>query len=75
MEPPDRRVQGAHYTTEKNTLKVIEPLFLDDLRDEFRRLQTRRDSRAVASASDATPIEFQRPGAGFVQLSFRSPAR
>ena len=42
------RAQGAHYTTEKNILKVIEPLFLDDLRAEFRRLQARRDGRAVA---------------------------
>ena len=48
MEPADRRAQGAHYTTEKNILKVIEPLFLDDLRGEFRRLQARRDSRAAA---------------------------
>ena len=36
MEPAERRSQGAHYTTEKNILKVIEPLFLDDLRAEFR---------------------------------------
>ncbi len=48
MEPAGRRAQGAHYTTEKNILKVIEPLFLDDLRAEFRRLQARRDGRAVA---------------------------
>ncbi len=48
MEPAERRAQGAHYTTEKNILKVIEPLFLDDLRVEFRRLQARRDGRAVA---------------------------
>ena len=48
MEPADRRAQGAHYTTEKNILKVIEPLFLDDLRGEFRRLQARRDGRAAA---------------------------
>ena len=46
MEPADRRAQGAHYTTEKNILKVIEPLFLDDLRAEFRRLQARRDGRS-----------------------------
>ncbi len=31
-------------STEKNILKVIEPLFLDDLRDEFTRLAARRDS-------------------------------
>ena len=48
MEPAERRAQGAHYTTEKNILKVIEPLFLDDLRGDFRRLQARRDGRAVA---------------------------
>ncbi len=48
MEPADRRAQGAHYTTEKNILKVIEPLFLDDLRAEFQKLQGRRDGRSVA---------------------------
>ena len=45
MEPVERRAQGAHYTTEKNILKVIEPLFLDDLRAEFKRLRKRRDTR------------------------------
>jgi len=44
MNPTERRSQGAHYTTEKNILKVIEPLFLDGLRDEFKRLTGRRDS-------------------------------
>ena len=47
LEPADRRAQGAHYTTEKNILKVIEPLFLDDLRAEFRQLQARRDGRSM----------------------------
>ncbi len=45
MDPQERRAQGAHYTTEKNILKVIEPLFLDDLRAGFDRLKARRDSR------------------------------
>jgi len=44
MDPKARRKQGAHYTTEKNILKVIEPLFLDELRAEFSRLRARRDS-------------------------------
>ncbi len=48
MNPAERRAQGAHYTTEKNILKVIEPLFLDDLREEFGRLKARRDSRRRA---------------------------
>ncbi len=45
MDPKERRALGAHYTTEKNILKVIEPLFLDDLRAGFDRLKARRDSR------------------------------
>ena len=44
MHPGQRRSQGAHYTTEQNILKVIEPLFLDDLRAEFARLQARKDT-------------------------------
>ncbi|MDD2877117.1 MAG: hypothetical protein PHT60_05935 [Acidiphilium sp.] len=42
MTPQERRAKGAHYTTEKNILKLIEPLFLDDLRAEFARLKSRR---------------------------------
>ena len=45
MDPAERRARGAHYTTEKNILKVIEPLFLDGLRAEFERLKARRGSR------------------------------
>ena len=48
MDPEERRAQGAHYTTEKNILKVIEPLFMDDLRAEFQRLKSRKDSRRQA---------------------------
>ena len=48
MDPVERRKQGAHYTTEKNILKVIGPLFLDDLRAEFERLKARKDSRRRA---------------------------
>ena len=49
MDPDVRRAQGAHYTTEKNILKVIEPLFMDDLRAEFLRLKIRKDSRRPAA--------------------------
>ena len=48
MDPAQRRAQGAHYTTEKNILKVIEPLFMDDLRSEFARLQARKTRRRAA---------------------------
>ena len=35
MDSQKRRNLGAHYTSEKNILKVIRPLFLDDLYAEF----------------------------------------
>ena len=48
MDPQERREQGAHYTTEKNILKLIAPLFLDDLYTEFNRLKSRKDTRRLA---------------------------
>ncbi|MCY4305697.1 MAG: hypothetical protein OXC62_13115 [Aestuariivita sp.] len=45
MDPVERRIQGAHYTTEKNILKVIEPLFMDDLWAEFDKIKARRTGR------------------------------
>ena len=66
MDKDERRAQGAHYTTEQNILKVIEPLFLDELRAEFRRLQSRRDSRRIPEL-----IAFQQR---LGQLRFFDPA-
>ena len=48
LDSTERREQGAHYTTEKNILKVIQPLFLDDLRTEFERIRSRKTGRASA---------------------------
>ena len=49
MDPGQRRAQGAHYTTEKNILKVIEPLFMDGLRAEFERLRARQGRGRLAA--------------------------
>ena len=49
MDPVERRAKGAHYTTEKNILKVIEPLFMDDLRAEFERVRKRRGRGRLAA--------------------------
>ncbi|ODS40311.1 hypothetical protein BEH94_06730, partial [Candidatus Altiarchaeales archaeon WOR_SM1_SCG] len=35
MDTKERRDMGAHYTSEKNILKTIKALFLDELREEF----------------------------------------
>ena len=48
MDPDERRQQGAHYTIEKNILKVIEPLFLDDLWNEFKQIKSRKDTRKIS---------------------------
>ena len=39
MDETARRNLGAHYTSEKNILKLIQSLFLDDLRAEFENIR------------------------------------
>ncbi len=39
MNPQERRELGAHYTSEENILKVINPLSLDELWEEFERIK------------------------------------
>ena len=40
MDRTKRREIGAHYTNVENILKVIDPLFMDDLRAELARVKT-----------------------------------
>ena len=40
MDKDQRREMGAHYTSEENILKLINPLFLDALWQEFDRVKT-----------------------------------
>lgn len=39
LNPETRRSGGMHYTSIENIHKVIDPLFLDDLRNEFDKIQ------------------------------------
>lgn len=78
MEPAERRASGAHYTTEKNILKVIEPLFLDDLRAEFERVRARKDNgrRAALRAFQRklASLKFLDPSCGagnFLVIAYR----
>lgn len=43
MNPKERRNLGAHYTSEKNILKLIKPLFLDELYAEFDSIKTNKN--------------------------------
>lgn len=78
MKPAERRSRGAHYTTEKNILKVIQPLFLDELNAEFSQLRERRDSGrrgALLRFHDKlSSLKFFDPACGcgnFLVISYR----
>ena len=43
MNPKERRNLGAHYTSETNILKLIKPLFLDDLWNEFENIKDNKN--------------------------------
>jgi len=43
MNKEERRNLGAHYTSEKNILKLIKPLFLDELWAEFENIKTNKN--------------------------------
>lgn len=45
MDKTKRHALGAHYTSEKNILKVIDSLFLDDLREEFEKVKAYKRGR------------------------------
>ena len=40
MDKNQRRELGAHYTSEENILKLINPLFMDELWEEYERVKT-----------------------------------
>lgn len=45
MDPEKREVSGSHYTDEKNIFKLIKPLFLDALWDEYNTVLKERSKR------------------------------
>lgn len=46
MKKDEKRREGAHYTTEDNIMRVVEPLFLDDLRSEFEAIMSSGKTKA-----------------------------
>ena len=65
MDAKERRAKGAHYTTEANIMKVIGPLFLDDLKAELSKITLRKTGR------DRALKEFL---AKLARLTFFDPA-
>ncbi len=81
MDPQQRRDIGAHYTTEKNILKLIEPLFLDELRAEFEHIKTLKsgkNNRLMDFHKKLSTLKFFDPACGcgnFLVITYRELRR
>ena len=81
MDPQQRREIGAHYTSEKNILKLIEPLFLDELRAEFehiRNLKSGKYKRLGEFHKKIANLKFFDPACGcgnFLVVTYRELRR
>ena len=67
LNPETRRVGGMHYTSIENIHKVIDPLFLDDLKAELAGIK----STTVAKAKKEKALAFQNK---LASLKFLVPA-
>ena len=78
MEPLERRRIGAHYTTERDILKLVNSLFLDDLRTEFATIRAntgqRRDFMLNQFQQKLGRLKFLDPACGcgnFLVVTYR----
>jgi hypothetical protein len=73
MEPKERRQVGAHYTSERDILKLINSLFLDELKDEFEKVK--HDGRKLKAFHDKLgKLRFLDPACGcgnFLVVTYR----
>ena len=83
LNPETRRAGGMHYTSIENIHKVIDPLFLDDLKQELADIKatsvakTKRD-RAIAFQDKISKLKFFDPACGsgnFLTESYTSLRR
>ena len=73
MDKTARRNLGAHYTSEKNILKLIKPLFLDELQEEFNKVKTNRNKLAEFHQK-LRSLKFLDPACGcgnFLVIAYR----
>ncbi len=78
LEPGDRRRQmGAHYTSEANILKLIKPLFLDELEAEFEKVK-RNKNQLFEFQKKLRHLVFLDPACGcgnFLVITYRELRR
>jgi type II restriction/modification system DNA methylase subunit YeeA len=68
-----RRDLGAHYTSEKNILKLISPLFLDELKSEFESIK-KQPKKLHAFHQKLASLKFIDPACGcgnFLVIAYR----
>jgi type I restriction-modification system DNA methylase subunit len=68
-----RREFGAHYTSEENILKTINPLFMDDLRAEFEKIR-RSKTKLATFHKKLAELNFFDPACGcgnFLIIAYR----
>lgn len=73
MDAQLRRNLGAHYTNEKNILKLIKPLFLDDLYEEFEKIKG-TPAKLKAFHMKLANLRFMDPACGcgnFLVIAYR----
>jgi hypothetical protein len=73
MNPKERRNLGAHYTSETNILKLIGPLFLDDLKKEFETVKGNKNKLTEFHTKLST-LKFLDPACGcgnFLVITYR----
>jgi hypothetical protein len=73
MNPAERRNLGVHYTSEKNIMKVINPLFLDDLKNEFNSIKNNK-AKLIEFHNKLATLRFLDPACGcgnFLVISYR----
>ena len=73
MNPKERRNLGAHYTSETNILKLIKPLFLDELWKEFERIKDNKNKLPEFHKKLST-LKFLDPACGcgnFLVITYR----
>ena len=73
MNPKERRNLGAHYTSETNILKLIKPLFLDDLWKEFESIKGNKNKLPEFHKKLST-LNFLDPACGcgnFLVITYR----
>jgi hypothetical protein len=64
MEGTERRELGAHYTSEENILKLIDPLFMDALRLEFADAKKSGYQALAAFHEKLSTLKFLDPACG-----------